>query len=72
VARPVAQRVLELLRQVGGVDHDVAHAGAGERLELPLDQAPAAGRQQRLGRRVGQRTHSFAAPGGQDQGSQNV
>ena len=53
-------------REVRGVDDDVAESGARERLDLPDDERLAAGLEQRLGRRVRQRTHPLAAPGGED------
>jgi len=55
--------------QPGGVDDDVPDAGAGERLDVPLDQRFAAHLQQRFGRVVGQRPHALAAPGREDHGS---
>jgi len=35
---------------------------------MPDDERLAAGQQQRLWRRVGQRTHAFAASGGENEG----
>ena len=68
-ARTVAEPRRELRFEPGGVDHDIAHAGASEGLEMPFDQRLAAHLEQRLGRRVGQRTHALAATGREDERS---
>jgi len=61
-ATAIAQCGLELVFQIGRVDHDVAHAIACQGLQVPGDQRLAADRQQGLGRGVGQRAHALAAP----------
>lgn len=67
-ARAVPQRGLELLFQPSGVDHHLAHTRRGQGLEVPLDEALPAHRQQRLGRVVGQRAHPLAPACRQDEG----
>ena len=49
-ARAVAERLDDLLLEPGGVDDDLAHAVARQRLEVPLDQRLAVHLEQRLGR----------------------
>ncbi len=64
----VAQRLLDQVAQVGVVDDDLGDAGADQVEDVPDDQRPAAHFEQRLGAGVGQRAHTFAAPGGEDHG----
>lgn len=50
------------------VDDDIGKARFRQRLEVVLDQALAAGLDQRLGRVQGQRAHPLTFAGGQDHG----
>jgi hypothetical protein len=65
----VAERRDESLREMGGVDDDVAASGPGQRFDLPDDKRFAACLEQRLGRRIGQRAHPLAAARGEDHGA---
>ncbi len=75
-ALAVAERRFDLSAQPRVVDHDVAHAAAGQRLDVAHDQRLASHGQQRFGNMVGQRAHALAAAGSQDhrahRGAQNV
>ena len=64
--RAVAESGLDLLPEMGDVDDDVVEAGRDEALDLPRDQRLATGLEQRLGARVGQWPHAFAAARGKD------
>ena len=66
--RAVAQRVFDLAAEPGVVDDDVAKTGGVKPAQVVDNQRFAAGFQQRLGRAVGQRTHTLAASGGQNHG----
>jgi hypothetical protein len=66
--RSVAQRLLDDRTEVGVVDDDFPEPCRRQSFQMPDDQRLAAGRQQRLGRVVGQRPHAFAAAGGKDEG----
>ena len=63
-ARAVAERRRDLRAAPGEVDDDVAEAAPRQRLQVMLDQRPAADLSNGLG--VGQRPHALAAPGGED------
>ncbi len=66
---PVAEVAPQLLPVPGQVDHQFTDPGAGERLDVIVDQGLAAGRQQRLRQVVGEGPHPLAAAGRQDQGA---
>ena len=66
VTGAVAQRLLDHRAEMRVVDHDVAKPAAGEALELPFHQPPAAHREQWLRTAIGERAHPFAATGGED------
>lgn len=66
VRAPVAQGRHQLLRAVRDIDHERAVARTRERLDLPDDERLAADGEERLGRRVGQRTQALAAASRKD------
>src|SRR6266496_241398 len=67
-ASSVAQRGFDHVAEMCVVDHDLADAGARERLDRPDDQGLAAHFEEHLGDRVGQGPHAFAAPRGKYHG----
>ena len=62
----VAERRLDLLAEVGMVDHYLAEAGCGQPFQVPDDQRSAADAKQRLRRRVGQRPQALTASGSEN------
>src|SRR6185369_676318 len=56
----------DLPGEVRDIDDDAAESGARERLDLPREKRLPSGDEQRLRRRVGERSHSLAASRGED------
>src|SRR5581483_6372571 len=59
----VAERLLDLVSEMSMIDDQLAEPRARQSLDGPDDHGLAAHLEQRLRRRVGQRSHALAAPG---------
>ena len=64
VCATVAQGFFNLPPQPGMVNHNLVKSGRAQAAQMPANQRLFAHAQQRFGRVVGQRTHSFASSGG--------
>ena len=65
-ARPIAERVHDLVAEVVQVDDDLGNPVPLEEQEVPLEDRPPCNRQQRLWQGLGQRAQPGAEPCGQD------
>src|SRR4051812_22407556 len=61
-----AERRFDHVPEPRGVDHHFAEATGRQAFEVIFDEPLAADAQQRFRLAIGERTHAFAAPGGED------